>query len=131
MNEILNFLKENVTFYLATVDGDQPHVRPFGAVTDFEGKLYLITSNQKDVFRQIKKNPKIEISVTGKDGQWLRLKAQAVEHDSRPARQKMLDDYPSLKALYSVDDGKMAVLYLAEATATFCSFTGEPRTVTF
>lgn len=131
MNQVLNFLKANSTFYLATDDSGQPHVRPFGAVADFEGKLYLVTSNQKEVFRQIKKNPRIEISVTGQDGRWLRLVAKAVEHDSRQARQKMLDDNPALKQLYSADDGKMTVLYLAEATATFCSFTDAPQTITF
>lgn len=131
MEQVLKFLKENSTFYLATDEDGQPHVRPFGAVADFEGRLYLVTSNQKDVYRQIMKNPRIEISVTGQDGRWIRLTAKAFEHDSLAARQKMLADNPALTRLYSADDGKMVVLRLADATATFCSFTDTPQTITF
>ena len=67
MNEAVRFLRDCGTFYLATEDGDQPRVRPFGAVMEYEGKIYLSTSNTKNVFHQMKKNPKVEIAAA-KDG---------------------------------------------------------------
>jgi uncharacterized pyridoxamine 5'-phosphate oxidase family protein len=130
MEEVYEFLKQCGTYYIATMDGDQPRVRPFGTVLIFEDKLYIQTGKVKNVSQQIKKNPKIEIcAVDG--GKWVRVEAVAVEDDRTEARQKMLDAYPSLKNMYSADDGNSQVLYLKEATATFYSFGGEPRAVKF
>lgn len=131
MKEILQYLKECGIFYLATMDGDQPRVRPFGAAAIFEDKLYIQTSNRKPVFDQMRKNPKIEISAMHKEGTWIRLSATAVEDDRREARQHMLDENPGLKDLYSADDGKCEVLYLKDATAVISSFTSEPRIINF
>lgn len=131
MKEVLKFLKDNPTFFLATAEGYQPRVRPFGAVTEFEGKLYLITSNEKPVFRQLQENPKMEICAADAGGNWLRISAVAVCDPRREARAQMLEDVPMLKDLYALDDGKIEGLYLSNATATFCSFISEPRTVTF
>lgn len=131
MKEVLQFLKDNPTFFLATVEGDQPRVRPFGAVTEIEGRLYLITSNEKPVFQQLQENPKIEICAADANGNWLRISATAVCDQRMETRAQMLEDVPMLKQLYAVDDGKIEVLYLLNATATFHSFTSEPRTVTF
>lgn len=131
MNEVLNYLKENPVFFLATEESGQPRVRPFGAVADFEGRLYIITSNLKDVYQQMIKNPKIELCAADQKGGWLRVTANACRDESRAAREKMLADNPSLNALYSVDDGKIEVLYLKDAVATFSSFTVEPKTIRF
>ena len=90
MKEVLEFLQKAGTFYVATVDGDQPRVRPFGAVCEFEGKLYLVTNNTKDVYRQMLANPKIEISGMA-DNKWIRLSAEVVRDDRREARKAMLD----------------------------------------
>lgn len=131
MKDVLKFLKDNPTFFLATAEGDQPRVRPFGAVTEFEGKLYLITSNEKPVFQQLQENPKMEICAADANGNWLRIAATAVCDPRNEARAQMLEDVPMLKQLYAVDDGKIEVFYLSNASATFSSFTSEPRTVTF
>ncbi len=131
MQEVLKYLKENPTYYLATVDGDQPHVRPFGTISEFEGKLYIQTGHVKPVYAQMEKNPKIEICTMGKDGTWLRLTATAVRDDRIEARQHMLDEYPSLQGMYKADDGNCEVLYLKDATTTFSSFTAEPRIIKF
>ncbi|WP_124066665.1 pyridoxamine 5'-phosphate oxidase family protein [Clostridium sp. E02] len=130
MNEILTYLKECGTFYLATTEGDQPRVRPFGAVCEFEGKLYITTSNQKKVFDQMKKNAKIEISAMNKDT-WIRLEGEAISDTRREAKKAMLDDNQSLTNLYALDDGKFEVLYLKNATATIFSFTEEPKVIHF
>lgn len=130
MEEILAYLKECGTFYLATMQGDQPRVRPFGAVTEFEGKLYIVTNNKKKVFKQLLDNPKLEITCVIRDS-WLRLGAEAVHDDRKAAREKMLADNPGLSGMYSADDGLMEVLYLKNATATICFFTKEPKIVTF
>ena len=130
MEEVLKFLQEAKTFYVATIDGNQPHVRPFGAVCGFEGKLYLITNNQKDVYKQMMANPKVEISATI-DDRWIRLCAEVVLDDRREARKAMLDSMPSLRSMYNEDDGLAVALYLKNATATFCSFTSEPVTCNF
>ncbi|MCR4807706.1 MAG: pyridoxamine 5'-phosphate oxidase family protein [Lachnospiraceae bacterium] len=130
MQKVVDFLKDAEVYYLATVDGDQPRVRPFGTAHVFEGKLYIQTGKSKDVSKQIHKNPKVEICAF-KNGQWLRVAGTLVEDDRREARQSMLDAYPSLQAMYSADDGNTEVLYLKDATATFSSFTAAPETVTF
>ncbi|MBQ9719160.1 MAG: pyridoxamine 5'-phosphate oxidase family protein [Oscillospiraceae bacterium] len=130
MKEALEFLKKASTFYLATVEGDQPHVRPFGAVCEFKGKLYIVTNNTKDVYKQMAANPKIEISGMA-GGKWIRLKAEAVRDDRFEARKAMLDANPSLRNMYNEDDGKVEVLYLQNATATICSFSDAPVTYTF
>lgn len=131
MKEVLDYLKACGTFYLATTEGDQPRVRPFGAVCEFEGKLYITTNNKKKVFDQMVKNPKIEISGMSK-GTWIRLEATAVHDDRREARVAMMEDNEaSLSRLYSIDDGIFEVLYLENATATIFSFTGDPKVIQF
>lgn len=131
MKEVLQFLKDNPTFFLATVEGDQPRVRPFGAVCEFEGKLYLITSNAKPVFQQILANPRIEICGANAEGVWVRISATAVADSRKEPKIAMLEEYPNLKQMYDPGDGKMEVLYLKDAVATFCSFTANPRVVRF
>lgn len=131
MKKVINYLKENQVFHIATMDGDQPRVRPFGAVAEFEGKLYIITNNQKNCFKQMIDNPKIEISAMGKDNTWIRVEAKVVLDSRMEARSHMLEEYEMLKSMYSVDDGKMEVLYLEDATATIYSFSGQPELIKF
>ncbi|MCR5339045.1 MAG: pyridoxamine 5'-phosphate oxidase family protein [Lachnospiraceae bacterium] len=130
MERVAAFLKEAGAYYLATTDGDQPRVRPFGTAHIFEGKLYIQTGKVKDVSKQIHANPKVELCAF-KDGDWLRVAGTLVEDDRVEARQSMLDAYPSLQNMYSADDGNTEVFYLKDATATFSSFTKTPETVTF
>jgi uncharacterized pyridoxamine 5'-phosphate oxidase family protein len=131
MEKVCEYLKKAGTYYIATVDGDQPHVRPFGTVNIFDGKLYIQTGKSKDVAKQIAKNNKVEISAMADQGTWIRLSGKLVEDDRREARVAMLDAYPELKAMYDPDDGNTVVYYLTDATATFCSFTAAPETVTW
>ncbi len=129
MNEILEFLKGCGTFYLATCEGDQPRVRPFGAVCEFEGKLYIVTNNQKDVYKQMQENTKIEISGMHK-GKWIRVSGNAIHDDRREARVAMMDaNKAALSSMYTVDDNLMEVLYIENGTATIYSFTEEPKTI--
>jgi uncharacterized pyridoxamine 5'-phosphate oxidase family protein len=130
MQEVYDFLKKCGTYYLATVEGDQPRVRPFGTVDIFEGKLYIQTGKVKEVSKQIQKNPKVEICAFA-EGQWLRLAGTLVRDDRVEAKEHMLDAYPNLKDRYSATDDNTEVLYITDATATFSSFTDEPRTITF
>lgn len=130
MQKVYDFLKKCNTYYLATTDGDQPRVRPFGTIDLFEDKLYIQTGKIKDVSKQILKNPKIEICAF--DGEkWLRIQAVAVEDDRVEARQHMLDGYPELQNMYSATDDNTQVFYLKDAMATFSSFTEEPEIITF
>jgi uncharacterized pyridoxamine 5'-phosphate oxidase family protein len=130
MQEVYDFLKKCGTYYIATVEGDQPRVRPFGTVNVFEGKLYIQTGKAKPVARQIAANPKIEICAF--DGErWIRLQGTAIPDERREAKQDMLNAYPSLQDRYSADDDQTLVLYLKDATATIASFTGEPKTIRF
>ena len=125
MEQIYNFIKECGTYYLATVEGDQPRVRPFGTIDLFEGKLYIQTGKVKDVSKQMAANPKIEICGF-KDGKWIRVEATAVNDDRIEAKEHMLDAYPNLKDRYKADDDNTQVLYLKDITATISSFTEEP-----
>ncbi|MDO4615671.1 MAG: pyridoxamine 5'-phosphate oxidase family protein [Lachnospiraceae bacterium] len=128
MNEVLDFLKKSGTFYLATIEDDQPRVRPFGAVCEFENKIYITTSNQKKVYQQILANPKVEISGMSED-KWIRVTTTLVPDERREPKTAMLDANPSLRGMYSEDDGKMAVLYFDHGTASIESFTEPKKTI--
>jgi uncharacterized pyridoxamine 5'-phosphate oxidase family protein len=130
IERVCSFLDEAQTYYLATVEGDQPRVRPFGTALLYEGRLYIQTGKVKDVSKQIAANPKVEICAY-KDGKWLRIAGELVNDDSRDAKSAMLEKMPSLKAMYSADDDNTQVLYFKNAKATFSSFTEAPETIEF
>lgn len=130
MNTVNDFLKQAGVYYLATVEGDQPRVRPFGTVNIFEGKLYIQTGKVKDVAKQIAANPKVEISAF-KDGKWIRVAGELVEDDRIEAQQSMLDAYPDLGGMYKAGDGNTVVYYFKDATATISSFTEAPVVIKF
>lgn len=130
MERVYRFLKDAQVYYLATTEGDQPRVRPFGTILLFEGKLYIQTGKAKDVSKQLAANGKAEICAM-KDDDWIRVTGTLVEDDRREARKAMLDAYPNLRAMYSEDDGNTQVLYFKNATATISSFTREPETICF
>jgi uncharacterized pyridoxamine 5'-phosphate oxidase family protein len=129
---VRDFLKKCGAYYLATMDGDQPRVRPFGSLAIFEGKLYFQTGKRKDVSKQMAMNPRIEICAYDGKKEWVRIEATAVNDDRREAKQFMLDANPSLKSMYSADDDNTQVLYMQHATARFYAFgSNEPRVVRF
>lgn len=130
MEKVVEFLKKAGTYYLATVDGDQPRVRPFGTAHVFEGKLYIQTGKVKEVSKQLLTNPKAEICAFMK-GEWIRVSGELVEDDRMEARQSMLDAYPSLQKMYAADDGNTQVFYFRNATAIISSFTHEPEIINF
>ncbi len=130
MQEVYDFLKKCGNYFLATVDGDQPRVRPFGTINIFEDKLYIQTGKVKDVSKQMMANPKVEIcAVNG--GEWIRVQAIAVEDDRVEAKQSMLDNYPELQTMYSATDDNTQVLYLKDVVATISSFTAAPKVIKF
>jgi uncharacterized pyridoxamine 5'-phosphate oxidase family protein len=130
MERVVKFLKDAKVYYLATVEGDQPRVRPFGTAHVFEGKLYIQTGKVKDVSKQLHANPKAEICAF-MDGKWLRVAGELIEDERIEAKKSMLDAYPSLRGRYSEDDGNTEVFYFKDATATFSSFSGEPEVIKF
>ena len=130
MHEVYEFLKSAGTYYLATLEGNQPRVRPFGTIDLFDGRLYIQTGKRKSVADQLKANPNIELSAM-LNGRWIRLTAEAVLDENVDAQTHMLDSYPSLKAMYAPGDGNAEVYWLRNATATICSFTAEPEVYQF
>ena len=128
MQKVCDFLKKAGTYYLATVEGDQPRVRPFGTAHIFEGKLYIQTGKIKPVSKQLMANPKAEICAFH-GGTWVRVAGELVEDDRIEAKASMLDAYPNLRRMYDENDGNTQVLYFKNATATFSSFTSAPETV--
>lgn len=130
MQRVYDFLKTAGTYYLGTMDGNQPRVRPFGTVDLFEGRLYIQTGKSKSVSQQIQTNPRIEICAMN-GGEWIRIEATAVRDDRVEAKKHMLDGYPSLQTMYSATDDNTEVLYLKDATATISSFTAEPIVIQF
>jgi len=128
MEEVLEFLRNAGVFYLASVDKDVPHVRPFGVCHILEGKFYIQTGKGKEVAKQLAKNPKCEICAF-KDGTWLRLSGEVVEDDRYEAKYSFLEANPILKKMYSADDDKTEVLYFKNAEARFCSFTSPERII--
>lgn len=128
MEKVYEFLKKCGTYYLATVEGDQPRVRPFGTIDVFEGKLYIQTGKVKDVSKQLQLNPKAELCAF--DGEkWIRVSGELVRDDRIEAKKHMLDNYPSLRAMYSETDGNTEVLFFKNATAVFSSFGAAPEIV--
>ena len=130
IEKVYQFLDEAQTYYLATVEGDQPRVRPFGTALLYNGRLHIQTGKVKPVSRQLAANPKAEICAF-KGGKWLRVAGELINDDDRAAKVAMLEKMPSLKAMYSADDDNTQVLYFKNATATFCSFTEAPETIEF
>ena len=130
MNRVCDFIKSAGVYYLATVEGDQPRVRPFGTIHIFEDKLYIQTGKIKNVSKQLAANPKAELCAF-KDGVWLRVGCELVEDDRLEPKKSMLDAYPNLRGMYDENDGNTQVLYLKDAVVTFSSFTAEPETYTF
>lgn len=130
MKEVYEFLKNSQVYYLATMDGDQPRVRPFGTIDMFEDKLYIQTGLIKDVAKQMLKNPKVEISAMF-EGRWIRIAAEAVLDENIAAQEHMLAAYPNLQAMYKPGDGNTAVFYLKNAAATICSFTEPAKIINF
>lgn len=130
INDVYDFLKKAETYYLATAEGDQPRVRPFGTVDLFEGKLCIQTGKKKDVSEQLHANPKAEICAF-KDGTWVRVSGKLIEEPSREAKKHMLDAYPELRSMYDEDDGNTEIFYFSEATAELSSFTAAHEVVEF
>lgn len=130
IEKVYQFLDEAQTYYLATVEGDQPRCRPFGTALLYDGKLYIQTGKVKNVSKQIAANPKVEICAFN-GGKWLRVAGELVNDDSHDVKVAMLEKMPMLKKMYSADDDNTQVLYFKNATATFCSFTEAPEVLTF
>jgi uncharacterized pyridoxamine 5'-phosphate oxidase family protein len=133
VRKVFDYLKSCPNYFLATAEGDQPRVRPFGSLALFEGKIYFQTGKIKNVFSQLSVNPRIEICAMDGNGTWIRVAAEAVVDDRTEARQFLLDAHPELKRMYSADDGNTQVLYLRDAVARFYPFSaaGEPETIRF
>ena len=130
MQRVCDFLKDAGIYYLATVEGDQPRVRPFGTANIFENKLYIQTGKSKACAEQMKANPKVEICAF-KSGKWIRIAGEAVLDERIEAQQSMLDAYPSLGDRYKAGDGNTEVYYLKNATATIEGFGVEPEVIKF
>ena len=130
MKRVLDFLKKAEVYYLATVEGDQPRVRPFGTINEFEDKLYIQTGKIKPTSKQLAANPKAEIcAFTG--GAWIRVACELIEDDRFEAKKSMLDAYPNLRHMYDENDGNTQVLYMQNATATLCAFGKAPEVIEF
>ncbi len=130
MKRVCDFLKEAGVYYLATVEEDQPRVRPFGTAHIFEGKLYIQTGKVKAVSKQIMQNPKVEICAF-KDGVWLRVAGELAADERIEAKKSMLDAYPNLRSMYDENDGNTQVLYFKNGEATFSSFTAPAEVIQF
>lgn len=130
MEKICDFLQKAHVFYVATMYGDQPRVRPFGIAHIIDGKLCVMTGKKKPVSKQIMANPKVEVCACI-ETKWVRIEGELVEDDRMETRQAMLDAYPFMKKTYAADDGNMQVLYFKDATATFDSFNGEHEVIKF
>ena len=130
MKKVYDFLKKAEVYYLATVEGEQPRVRPFGTVNEFDGKLYIQTGKVKPTSKQLLLNPKAEICAF-KDGAWIRVTCELIEDDRFEAKKSMLDAYPNLRNMYNESDGNTQVFYMENATAIISSFGGEPVVIKF
>ena len=130
MKEVWEFLKNSGVYYLATMDGDKPKVRPFGTAEIFENHLYIQTGKKKDVYKQIIANPNVEICAF-KDGRWIRVSGRLIPDERVEAKKDMLDKNPNLRGMYNENDDNTIVLYFESGKATISSFTEEPKIIEF
>ncbi len=130
IERVRDFILDCGVYYIASMEGDQPRVRPFGTASIFEGKLYIQTGKKKDFFKQIEENPKVEICCFNRD-KWLRLSGELVNDDRVEAKKAMLDDFPNLRTMYDENDDNTAVLYFKNAKGIFSSFSEAPETIEF
>lgn len=132
VQEVRDYINECGAFFIATEDGDQPRVRPFGVAEVYDGKLYIMTGKKKNVFKQMTANPKFEICALKPSGsEWIRVNGKLVNDDSRDVKVFMLDKHPDLMSMYSADDDNMAVLYVVDGEAQMCSFSAPTKEVKF
>lgn len=130
MQRVYEFIKKCNVYYLATVEEDQPRVRPFGTIDIFNGRLYIQTGKVKSVSKQLQANPKAELCCFAGD-KWLRVAGKLISDDSVEAKKHMLDSYPNLRGMYDENDDNTEVLYFEDATATFSSFAAAPEVIKF
>lgn len=130
MKEVFEFLKACGTYYIATAEGDQPRVRPFGTIDLYEGRIYFQTGLKKEIARQLLANPKLELSGMH-EGRWIRVAAEAVLDERIEPQEHMLENYPELRAMYTPGDGNTAVFWLKNAVAQISSFTEPPKEIRF
>ena len=130
MEEVLKFLKDCGYYFIATIDGYKPRVRPFGTAEIFEGKLYIQTGKKKNVSKQIEANSNVEICAF-KDGKWIRISGNLIRDDRIEAKKYMLDQNPDLRRMYNENDDNTEVLYFEKGTAIISSFTEEPKIINF
>ena len=130
MKTVREFLQSTHVYFLATVECDQPQVRPFGTAEIIEGKLYIQTGHIKNVAKQIAANPKVAICAFNGE-QWLRITATLVEDPRVEIKKAMLDANPGLRSMYDENDGNTAVYFLKDAKATISSFTAAPIEIDF
>jgi uncharacterized pyridoxamine 5'-phosphate oxidase family protein len=130
LSRVVDLIHEAGVFHIATIDGDSPRARPFGFIMEFEGRLYFTTNNQKNFYRQLEKNPSVEISdMLGQD-RWIRLSGEAVFDGNAAAKKRAFELYENFKVMYqSPDNPIFEVFYLEEASATLYSFTTEPEKI--
>ncbi|GHT57408.1 NimC/NimA family protein [Spirochaetia bacterium] len=129
MQEIIKFLQDSKVFFLATADGDQPRVRPMGFVMEYEGKLTFSTNNKKDMYKQMKANPRVEISACSPEGKTLRLTGTVAFNTGKAAKEKALEVMPGLKRMYSADDDIFTLFYYEKGTAVFSDMQGGKREI--
>ena len=130
MEEVLKFLKECRVYYIATVENNQPRVRPFGIAEIFENHLYVQTGKKKNVFKQIEANNNVELCAF-KDGKWIRITGKLIADDRVEAKKDILDKNPNLRGMYDENDDNTIVLYFEKGQAIISSFTEPPKTIDF
>ena len=130
MKEIYDFLRGCGVFYLATEEGEQPRVRPFGVIEIYEDKIYFLTGKKKNVIAQLKINPKVEICAT-KGETWIRVVGEVKMDERRESKKMFLDRNPHLRGMYNEDDDNTQLLYLEHANAVISSFVDEPKEIEF
>ncbi len=129
MNKVVEELKKTKIFYIATVDGDKPRVRPFSSVAEFEGRAYICTGRHKETYKQLTSNPHIELSGMYDGGTWLRVSADVIEDDRIEAEQAVLDDPTGPSQLYKAGDGRFVVFKLTNVKAYKYNFYSAPEEI--
>ncbi|MBQ8425262.1 MAG: pyridoxamine 5'-phosphate oxidase family protein [Clostridia bacterium] len=129
VKRIVNLLKKSNNFFFATLNEDQPNVRPFNAAIEFEGKVYLYTNNRNSAYTQLKNNPKVGICAMISEDRWLKLKGEVVFDNRVSVKKAMLEENPSLKKFYSENDKIFEVFYLTNVTAKIHSNYDSPEVI--
>lgn len=127
VKEAANILAEAPMCFIATINGNEPKVRAFQYQFEQDGKLWFCTAKSKDVFKQLKANPAVQICAVRQDMTWVRVSGKVALEDNRAVKERILSEQPLIKGIYgTADNPDFTTFCLEHGAYTIAGFSGNP-----